>query len=409
MANVATEATPLSVLVDLLASCHREVVTFEPERYESAVCADLAERLSALANACQAAAVRAAARAASCGAHRDRGYADDHDWVAAMSGTTSSAAREALRTVDAVHDCPDTSDALRRGDVSVTQASEIVRAEREAPGSEHELLETAKAGSLGAVREQARTRRLEAIDREELRAKQHAARELKHWTDDLGMVAGTFRLAPVAGARFVKRLERATDRRWRDAHRAGRDEPRHALAADAFCDLLGRADVVAEQPDIDGSAASTKQRTPRRSASADVVIVQSAEVARRGHVHPGEVCHVVGGGPIAPSEVEELIAAGAFVKAVLHDGEQVSHVAHYGRNLTAAQRTALGIGPPPAFDGPRCSELGCERRFGLEIDHLDPVAHGGPTSLENLELKCGAHHRDKTKRDRAAGLFDQGP
>ena len=53
---------------------------------------------------------------------------------------------------------------------------------------------------------------LEAIDREELRAKQHAAREIKHWTDELGMVAGTFRLEPVAGIRFVKRLERATDR-----------------------------------------------------------------------------------------------------------------------------------------------------------------------------------------------------
>jgi 5-methylcytosine-specific restriction endonuclease McrA len=104
-----------------------------------------------------------------------------------------------------------------------------------------------------------------------------------------------------------------------------------------------------------------------------------------------------------------LIAAGAFVKAVLHDGKQVTHVAHYGRNLTAELRTALGLGQPPAFDGRRCSEPGCERRLGLEVDHLDPVAHGGPTSLENLELKCSVHHQEKTGRDRAAGLFDQGP
>ena len=117
----------------------------------------------------------------------------------------------------------------------------------------------------------------------------------------------------------------------------------------------------------------------------------------------------VGVGPVAPSEVEELIAAGAFVKAVLHDGEQVTHVAHFGRNLTAAQRTALGLGPPPGFDGLRCSEPGCERRLGLEIDHLDPVANGGATSLENLDPKCWLHHRAKTARDRAAGLLEHVP
>jgi hypothetical protein len=126
-------------------------------------------------------------------------------------------------------------------------------------------------------------------------------------------------------------------------------------------------------------------------------------------VHLGELSHVAGGGPIAPSEVEELVAAGAFVKAVLHDGVQVTHVAHHGRRLTAHQRTALGIGPPPTFDGLRCSEVGCEWRLGLEIDHVDPVGHGGPTSLENLGPRCWQHHQEKTRRDRAAGLFEQGP
>ncbi|HEX5588428.1 MAG TPA: HNH endonuclease signature motif containing protein, partial [Acidimicrobiia bacterium] len=90
-------------------------------------------------------------------------------------------------------------------------------------------------------------------------------------------------------------------------------------------------------------------------------------------------------------------------KAVLHDGEQVTHVAHYGRHLSAAQRTARGIGPPPEFDGRRCSEPGCERRLGLETDHRDPVANGGPTSGENLGDLCTPHHWAKTQRDRTAG------
>ena len=154
-------------------------------------------------------------------------------------------------------------------------------------------------------------------------------------------------------------------------------------------------------------AAQRTRRPPRPAA--DVVIVQSAEVSRRGHVHDGEVCHVVGCGPVAPSVVAELVAAGAFVKAVLHDGTRVTHVAHYGRNLTAAMRTALGIGPPPEFDGRKCSEDGCERRLGLETDHVLPVAAGGPTSGENLSDRCLPHHWEKTERDRTAGLLERGP
>ncbi len=39
----------------------------------------------------------------------------------------------------------------------------------------------------------------------------------------------------------------------------------------------------------------------------------------------------------------------------------------------------------------------CESRFALEIDHINPWADGGATVLENLQLLCGSHHRQKTK------------
>src|SRR5215510_264466 len=237
-----------SALLGRLRTCRRQVAAFEPERYESSDCAAVAEELSRLEKVCSVAAVRAAKRAASGGEHRARGHADEHDWLSKMSGTTSAAARDALKTVESLDECPDTRDALLSGDVSLPQASEIVRTEREVPGSEHELLETARRHSLGPVREQARKRRLEAIAPEQRRARQHAAREVKHWTDDLGMIAGTFRLEPVAGARFISRLERVTDRHWRAAHRDGRTEPRAALAADAFLELFG-ADHDTAPPD----------------------------------------------------------------------------------------------------------------------------------------------------------------
>ncbi len=39
----------------------------------------------------------------------------------------------------------------------------------------------------------------------------------------------------------------------------------------------------------------------------------------------------------------------------------------------------------------------CESRFALEIDYIKPWADGGETNLKNLQLLCGAHHRQKTE------------
>jgi hypothetical protein len=63
------------------------------------------------------------------------------------------------------------------------------------------------------------------------------------------------------------------------------------------------------------------------------------------------------------------------------------------------------LGAPPEFEGVTCTEIGCDRRYGLEWDHVDPCANGGETSLANLKPECKPHHWDKTERDRKAGLL----
>jgi HNH endonuclease len=90
---------------------------------------------------------------------------------------------------------------------------------------------------------------------------------------------------------------------------------------------------------------------------------------------------------------------------VLHDGVQILTVAHLGRYRPAELDTALQLGAPPDFDGVTCSELGCNRKYGLQWDHKDPVANRGPTSAENMQPLCYAHHAEKTERDRKAGLL----
>ena len=147
----------------------------------------------------------------------------------------------------------------------------------------------------------------------------------------------------------------------------------------------------------------TKGRGKGRSDRADVVFVLSYDAYRRGHTHGDELCHVIGGGPVPVSVVRQAVADDAFIKAVVMKGVEIHTVAHLGRRKTAELRTALELGPPPQFEGAVCVEDGCDRRYGLEWDHDDPVANDGPTSYENLMARCKPDHWAKTERDRKAG------
>src|SRR5438045_790064 len=137
------------------------------------------------------------------------------------------------------------------------------------------------------------------------------------------MVCGRFALPPEVGVAVINRLETETDRIRRAARRAGSDEPRAAHGADALVKLVsghGRG----------------------RARSADVVFVCDVGAWRRGHAHPGEVCQVIGGGPVPVSVVADQLDD-AFVKAVLHDGTRIDTVVHYGRHVPAVVRTALDL------------------------------------------------------------------
>ena len=58
--------------------------------------------------------------------------------------------------------------------------------------------------------------------------------------------------------------------------------------------------------------------------------------------------------------------------------------------IPARLRTAL-----EARD-PTCVVPSCNRRYGLEVDHIVPFAKGGPTELGNLVRLCRWHHAQKT-------------
>ena len=68
-----------------------------------------------------------------------------------------------------------------------------------------------------------------------------------------------------------------------------------------------------------------------------------------------------------------------------------------GRHIPAAVRRAVWD-----RDEGRCAFVGqagrCAERGLLEYHHLVPFADGGPTGVDNLELRCRAHNRYEAER-----------
>jgi 5-methylcytosine-specific restriction endonuclease McrA len=270
------------------------------------------------------------------------------------------------------------------GELSLAQAEEITKTEAACPGSEAQLVALAKTSSLGVLRDKARSQRHRAVDPEDLHGRQQAARALRHWRDDLGMVCLAGALPPEVGIPLVNRLDAETDRIRRTARQQASTEARVAHAADALVALLAGK----------GRASTTR---------ADLVIVWDRSMA----ADDGQegTCHIVGGGPI-PVSVARRLAERAFVKAVVHDGVRIETVKHVGRYIPAELRTALELGDPPGFDGLGCVD--CGNRYGIERDHVDPVANGGCTSRDNMAGRCYGCHQRKTEQDRQAGLLSGG-
>jgi hypothetical protein len=363
----------------------QELARFEPGEFSGADCARLAEELAVTEKACATASLLAAARATEAGAHRERGFKDGAAWLARQSGTTGTQAREALQTAQRLAECPDTKEALRAGDISLAQAQEITKAES---GAERDLLPLARHSDLSQFRDHARQHRQAHVDPAALRRRQFQLREFRHWQDRDGMVRFSGALPPERGLPFVRRVEANAVGRRRAARTAGQNLQRfEAHAADALAELV---------------VAGGGSERSNRAGPVELVLVCDIFAWRRGHTHPGEVCHIIGGGPIPP-EVAKQLAKDAFVKVVLHDGVNIHLVKHFGRRLTAALRTALDLGPVPEFTGRECVD--CGSRWGLEYDHVNPVANQGPTEYANLQARCYKDHQIKTERDRQAGLL----
>jgi Domain of unknown function (DUF222) len=163
------------------------------------------------------------------------------EYLARKSGTSLGVARSSLETSKRVRNLPHTRSAMRRGELSRSQADEIAGAAAAKPDAERSLLSTAAGSSLSELREHcARTRAAADPDRDATDRRIHHERRLRRWTDAEGAWNLSTRGTADAGSRLNAVLTPIIDELFNAARREGRRESRGAYAFDALIELARR-------------------------------------------------------------------------------------------------------------------------------------------------------------------------
>ncbi|HWC11139.1 MAG TPA: DUF222 domain-containing protein [Acidimicrobiales bacterium] len=351
---------------------------------------DVVTHAAAIEKVAAALKAAAAARVAETSLWRRSGCRSPAEDLARRSGTTLAQAADALATARRLQSLPRTQAAARRGQLSAAQASTIAGAAVAHPAGEEELVARAATASLGDLRDAAARIRVRADGvAESRRARIHAGRFLRRYTDADGAFNLHFRDNLEVGAEMMAVLDARTDALVADADAAGHAERAEAHAADALAELVreaAREDVSRRARDAAGNGA-------RRWRSGKVLVRVDLPALLRGCPADGELCEIVGYGPVAASAVRDMLDCGdPFLAAVATAGEEVLGVAHLGRRPTAAQRTAL------EWLYPRCANEGCGALARLEFDHRQDWAKTHLTLVDLMDRLCAHDHGLKTRQ-----------
>jgi hypothetical protein len=350
----------------------------DPDRVTSAQAASLVEVFAEIERLAGAGRVLYAKRAAESLVWRDEGHRSAAEWMAAKTRAGMGDAMASLHTAEALASLPSTSEALRRGELSISQAREITAAASAHPETETALLKAAAEHGLKGLREKCAQVRAASASAQQENARYraiHAARYLRHYNDADGAFRLDARLTPDAGAKVMSAIDAEARAIFDEARKAGTRESSAAYAADALVALAGGC--------ARGSGGAGGRR---RSSGASVHIRVDQSALRRGHVRPGETCEIPGVGPVPVATATKALSD-AFVKLFVTDGVDVQSVCHVGRTIPAHVQSAL------EERDPTCVVPGCDMANGLENHHWGvPYAECGTSTLGGLARICGWHH-----------------
>ncbi len=306
-------------------------------------------------------------------------------WLCWRVGLDLGAAREKVRVARALGALPLLAAAMRRGEVSYSKIRALTRIAT--PANEQDLLGFARAGTAAHVERLVRgMRRVDRIAAGNDEQRRHAARYLRAYTDEDGMVVVTGRLAPEAGAALLCALDAGVQALYepRCEHRENHGQPSGA-AQEAAAE-----DVSAEQRRADAlglvaeSALAAGLDPGTRGDRYQVVVHVDAEVLAAGG--EGGSSWLADGSHVS-AETSRRLACDSARVVMRHGADgQVLDVGRRTRAISPGLRRAL------EHRDAGCRFPGCGLRL-CDAHHMEPWADGGATSLANTLLLCRHHHR----------------
>jgi Domain of unknown function (DUF222) len=312
------------------------------------------------------------------------GFPSCAHWLCWRVGLDLGAAREKVRVARALGALPQLSAAIRRGEISYSKVRALTRIAT--PANEEELLSFARAGTAAHVERLVRgMRRVDRIDQrgaEDGEERLHAARYLRAYTDEDGMVVVTARLAPEAGAVLLRALEAGVEALY--GPRRGQPSGAAPEAAEYDSAEQRRADalgLVAE------SALASGLDPGSRGDRYQVVVHVDAEVLAAGGEGGEDGSSWLADGSHVSAETSRRLACDSARVVMRHAAD--------GRVLDVGRRTrAISPGLRRALEhrDTGCRFPGCGRRL-CDAHHVEPWAEGGATCLANTLLLCRRHHR----------------
>jgi hypothetical protein len=369
----------LAVFERGLHDFRHQLADFEPALITTGDAARALDLFSAIEKTIVAAKTLVASRAACSDRWKREGHRSPAHWVAETMGSGIGESTGLIENSERLVELPETTEALRRGELSGAQLREIAATAAAHPRAESELLEAAKRNGLRGLRDECRRVKARSMSETEARARYEEIRKnrsLQMWTDQDGVGRIDGRLAPDDFARFCGAIKAKSTIIFDEARKAGHRESGAAYAADALVALVTGGTV-----------------SPVGRAATTMHLRVDLAALRRGRLEDGEVCEIRGVGPV-PLATARNVLGDALLKVIVTDGVDVTSVCHVGRAVPAHIRSAL------EDRDEKCVVPGCDVAQGLEIDHYRiAFENDGPTELWNLCRLCRWHHHLKTHRD----------
>ncbi|MBL8269256.1 HNH endonuclease, partial [Steroidobacter sp.] len=314
-------------------------------------------------------------------------------WLNWKCGIDMGAAREKVRTANALVNLPRIAAAMGRGQLSYAKVRALTRVA--CPKTEKTLLEYALTGTAAhverIVRDFRRCKEAEELGRE---AQQQIDRKLSWFHDGDGMLVIKARLPAEAGQMFIKAIEAACEEVTPPDVSAETQVPNTEWRIDHSARKVDALTIIAETFLAQGPAALKGGDRHQIVVHVDAETLRDSTAGQCGYED----------GPSVSAETCRRLSCDCSVVPILEnpDGEPLN-VGRKTRSIPPALHRAL-----KSRDRGCCRFPGCPNTRYLDGHHIKHWAHGGETKLSNLVSLCRFHHRQVHEGNVEVHVLDDG-